>query len=481
MLRSVEEDFEKLARLQPDGLLGVRLSRAGPLPSLHVLYEDALAGRLLRRSVRGLQLREGAFPGAGVLERAAREALERRASRVDPVEQELGPDAGLSEGWLRVRALAWDEATVALFLEDGSLQRAFERELRRSRELMYAVIEATSDAVYVKDPQGHYLFINAAGAQALGRTVSGVVGHTDAQLFPPGEAEATRAHDLEVLARRETLTYEDAADPRKGARIWQSTKGVLLHPDGSVRALFGTSRDVTERRRAERLHERLLGIIGHDLRSPLTALGLDLLQLRRLELGGRAAVLGERLARAARRVERLVALLLDYTQLHAGHPLQLNRQESDVRALLETAASEVHAAFPKRTLELVGGGEGERVRALLDRPRMLQVLVQLLDNALRHSPPDSPVTLILRAEDARLRVLIHNQGSPIPLERLQHFFEPADPPEATEDTVRLSLGLGLYVARATVEAHGGRLEVSSTGGLGTLVSLDLPLQRAPGR
>jgi signal transduction histidine kinase len=129
----------------------------------------------------------------------------------------------------------------------------------------------------------------------------------------------------------------------------------------------------------------------------------------------------------------------------------------------------------------VGGGEGERVRALLDRPRMLHVLVQLLDNALRHSPPDSPVTLILRAEEARLRVLIHNQGSPIPLERLQHFFEPADPPQAAEDTVRLSLGLGLYVARATVEAHGGGLEVSSTGGLGTLVSLDLPLQRAPGR
>ena len=481
MLRSVQDDFERLARLQPDGLLGIRLSRAGPTPSLHVLFEDALAVRLLRRSVRGLRLEEGAFPGAGHMQRAAQEALARRASRTDPVELELGPESGLAEGWLRVRALASDEATVAVFLEDVSLQRAFEQELRRSRELMYAVIEATSDAVYVKDPQGHYLFINAAGAAALGRTVSGVVGHTDAQLFPPAEAEATRAHDLEVLARRETLTYEDLGDPAGDTRTWQSTKGVLLHPDGSVRALFGTSRDVTERRRAERLHERMLGIIGHDLRSPLTALGLDLLQLRRLGLAGRAAVLGERLARTARRVERLVALLLDYTQLHSGRPLQLNRQEVDLRALLEVALAEARVAHPPRTIELVGGGEGERLRALLDRPRMLLVLVQLLDNALRHSPPGSPITVILRLEEAQLRVLIHNEGAPIPHERLQHFFEPSDPPRlSAEDTVRLSLGLGLYVARATVAAHGGQLEVSSTSGLGTLVSLSLPPLSGPG-
>ena len=475
MLRPVQEDFEKLARLQPDGLLGVRLSRAGPRPSLHVLYEDELARRLLRRSVSGLQLEEGAFPGAAVLERAAREALARRASRTDPVEQELGPEAGLTEGWLRVRALAWDEATVALFLEDVSLQRAFERELRRSRELMYAVIEATSDAVYVKDPQGHYLFINAAGAQALGRTVSGVVGHTDAQLFPPAEAEATRAHDLEVLARRETLTYEDLGDPAGDTRTWQSTKGVLLHPDGSVRALFGTSRDVTERRRAERLHERLLGIIGHDLRSPLTALGLDLLQLRRLGLAGRAAVLGERLARTARRVERLVALLLDYTQLHAGRPLLLNRHEADVRALLEAALAEARATYPTRRVELVGAHESEDVRALLDRPRMLMVLLQLLDNALRHSPPGSPVGVEVQREAERVRVRIHNEGEPIPLERLQHLFEPQEARGSAETTVRLSLGLGLFLARATVEAHGGRLQVSSSREEGTRVSVDLPL------
>jgi phosphoserine phosphatase RsbU/P len=352
-----------------------------------------------------------------------------------------------------------------------SLARAFEQELRRSRELMYAVVEATTDAVYVKDPQGHYLFINAAGARALGQTVSSVVGHTDTQLFPPAEAQLTRAHDLEVLARRETLTYEETGDAAREGRVWQSTKGVLLHPDGRVRALFGTSRDVTERRRALQLHERLLGIIGHDLRSPLTALSLDLLQLRRRGLDPRTDSVLARLARTSRRVERLVALLLDYTQLHAGRPLQLNRHTVELRGLVEAALGEAQGTHAPRSVAV----RGEPVHVALDRPRMMQVLVQLLDNALRHSPPGSPVGVEVQREPERVRVRIHNEGEPIPLERLQHLFEPQEARGSTETTVRLSLGLGLFLARATVEAHGGRLQVSSSLEEGTRVSVDLPL------
>nr|WP_304503097.1 MULTISPECIES: PAS domain-containing sensor histidine kinase [Myxococcaceae] len=437
----------------------------------------------MQRSVLG-PLQPLAFPGAAPLLQAAQEALRRGATRQDPVERELPLEVRGGAGWLRVRAVVLPSAAppgapadapqVALFLEDTSLARAFEQELRRSRELMYAVVEATSDAIYVKDPQGHYLFINAAGAQALGRGVSGVVGHTDAELFPPTLAEATRAHDLEVLERRQTLSYEHAEEPERGTgRVWQSTKGVLLHPDGRVRALFGTSRDVTERRRAERLHERLLGILGHDLRSPLTALALDLLQLRRLAPPGPLQHLGERLGRTARRVERLVALLLDYTQLHAGRPLLLNRQEVELRGLLEVALREALAGHPPRAVELVG----EPLRARLDRPRMALVFAQLLDNALRHSPPASPLTVTLRCEGGRARVQVHNEGAPIPLERLQHLFEAPEmaPSAAAEETVRLSLGLGLHVARATVEAHGGHLEVSSGEGVGTVVTVTLPL------
>ena len=483
-LRPVPSVFDSLALLHPDGLLGVALGEDG---LLRVVYEDALAVRLLQRSSLG-PLQPPPFTGAAGLVQAARDALTRRASRQDPVERELSVEASI----LRVRAVvlppglaaedageagarARAKAYIALFLEDVSLARAFEQELRRSRELMYAVVEATTDAVYVKDPQGHYLFINAAGAHALGQTVSGVVGHTDAQLFPPAEAQVTRAHDLEVLARRETLTYEETGDTAGDGRVWQSTKGVLLHPDGRVRALFGTSRDVTERRRAQALHERLLGIIGHDLRSPLTALSLDLLQLRRQGLDPRTEPVLTRLARTSRRVERLVALLLDYTQLHAGRPLQLNRRTVELRGLLEAALGEAQGGHAPRSVEV----RGEPVHAALDRPRMMQVLVQLLDNALRHSLPGSPVDVevqrVVQREEERVRVRIHNEGETIPLERLQHLFTPQEPRGSAETTVRLSLGLGLFLARATVEAHGGRLEVSSSREEGTRVSVDLPL------
>ncbi|MEI6438413.1 MAG: MASE1 domain-containing protein [Candidatus Omnitrophota bacterium] len=126
--------------------------------------------------------------------------------------------------------------------------------LRQSRELLDAVINGTTDAVYVKDLQGRYLMFNAAAAKAVGKPVEDVLGRDDRSLFTSTEASQIMEGDRRVLEAGQVKTYEEViADPSGGVRTFLSTKGPVLDSKGTCVGLFGVARDITERKVAEKL------------------------------------------------------------------------------------------------------------------------------------------------------------------------------------------------------------------------------------
>ncbi|MET0401177.1 MAG: PAS domain-containing protein, partial [Cystobacter sp.] len=137
---------------------------------------------------------------------------------------------------------------VLVYLHDVTMHQAASTVARGSTALFQALLQGSTDAIYTKDLQGRYTRINEAGARLMGRAAESVLGHTDAELWPEGTARVTLAHDREVLAFRQTLTYEDV-ETQPEPRVWQSTKGVLRDETGSVAGLFGISRDVTDLKR----------------------------------------------------------------------------------------------------------------------------------------------------------------------------------------------------------------------------------------
>ncbi|AFE08068.1 PAS/PAC sensor signal transduction histidine kinase [Corallococcus coralloides DSM 2259] len=194
------------------------------------------------------------------------------------------------EGRLYVWLDAQSRLAVGAARSDQALGTTAEESLRRTSALFQAVMQGSTDAIYTKNLEGQYTRINAAGARLMGRTVEEVVGHTDAELWPD-EARASVAHDREVLAFRQTLTYEEA---QSGGRVWLSTKGVLRDEQGRVFGLFGISRDITERKRMEEaLHQEKAR-----LQQALSAASVALFDLRMpqglLRWGpGAAALLGQ--------------------------------------------------------------------------------------------------------------------------------------------------------------------------------------------
>ncbi|MFO0699235.1 MAG: PAS domain S-box protein [Nitrospira sp.] len=161
------------------------------------------------------------------------------------------------------------EANVARLnatLEQQVAQRT--RELEESRQQLQAILDGTSDAVFVKDLEGRYLLINKATERFVGKCQDEVIGHDDGFIFPPAEAKAVMEGDRNVMMGGGTMTYEDVATTADGVqRTFLSTKGPLVDGQGQVMGLFGISRDITKRVQAERAlresEERFRSVFEH--------------------------------------------------------------------------------------------------------------------------------------------------------------------------------------------------------------------------
>lgn len=230
-------------------------------------------------------------------------------------------------------------------------------------------------------------------------------------------------------------------------------------------------RQMQERQRLE-FAERLVGIISHDIRTPLSAISVS------AELLGRGAAdplatrrSVERIQASGQRAARLINQMMEWTQASIGGGLPIQRRRMDLGVVLRQTLAEVQAANPTRQFQTALQGEtwGE-----WDPDRLSQVFTNLVGNAVQHSPPSSPVTVTSRVEADAVEISIANENlsGPISPEVLETLFEPfRRGPSAAHASS--SIGLGLYIARHLIERHGGRIAVES-GPAGTRFLVRLP-------
>jgi signal transduction histidine kinase len=226
-----------------------------------------------------------------------------------------------------------------------------------------------------------------------------------------------------------------------------------------------------EARDAVRVREDVVAIVSHDLRNPLNAISLSASTLiKREELDERTAKAATRIYAAADRAHRLIRDLLDFTQARVGG-IPLSPRPVELGELARQVVEEIQSAYPERSLELRGVTEG-RVEG--DPDRLGQVMANLLGNAMQHSPSDTAVRVAVRREGDGVLFEVHNEGAPIPADQLPVLFEPFHRGREVGAGTRGSLGLGLFISRQIVVAHGGSIEVQSQEGDGTTFRVWLP-------
>lgn len=206
--------------------------------------------------------------------------------------------------------------------------------------------------------------------------------------------------------------------------------------------------------------QQLIGIVGHDLKNPLTAIRLGATTLlRRPDLDNRAEATLTRILSSADRAGRLVGDILDFTQVRLGGGIPLHRAPVDLVALTQQIVDEVVSSAASR--EITVTAHTAVVEANVDSDRIAQVLSNLLSNALTYGARDKPVRVTLRRDALQVTILVANEGTPIPPHMLRSIFEPMRRATAAAAPMMRSVGLGLFIVDHLVRAHGGDVSVQS--------------------
>jgi PAS domain S-box-containing protein len=308
-------------------------------------------------------------------------------------------------------------------------------------------------------------------------TTDNALGKTHEESFPAPEAATLTAAKRQVLEHGEPvdtemdLTFGDVAHFRESIEPRRDQYG-------RITGVIGAATDISEQHRMRhqleedvRFREQLMGIIGHDLRNPLSAviIAADSL-LRAQDLSPLARNQMNRLRRSAGRMLEMIDTLLDFTRVRFVGKVPISRAQADLAEISAAVIDEAHLTRPDRAIELAVHGDphGE-----WDPARLSQTISNLVSNAISYGRNETPVQVSIEAEGRDVDVKVHNEGQPIPADQLPDLFEPFHRGRG-EDRSPGGLGLGLYIAQQIARAHEGSLSVESTEQDGTTFTLHVP-------
>ena len=231
----------------------------------------------------------------------------------------------------------------------------------------------------------------------------------------------------------------------------------------------------------DKTRERFLAILGHDLRTPLSAISMTGSLLVRSNSAEGNAAIGKRLVRSAVTMSTMVNDLLEYSRSQLGGKMPMVPSPSDMGDIAQAALHDAALAHPDCAFEFHSDGD---LSGVFDGVRLQQVIVNLLTNAAQYRARGTGITLNVESGQDEVAIAVTNLGPAIPADALKTIFSamvqlPVDGEQPGRP--RTSLGLGLFIARETALAHGGSIEVSSSDVEGTTFTVRIPRAPAPAK
>jgi PAS domain S-box-containing protein len=412
----------------------------------------------------------------------------------------------LDEGW-RVRkdgSRFWALVALTAMRDGAGRLRGFAkvtRDLseRRSDQLRIAygeqrfraLVEGVRDyAIFLLDPSGRVETWNAGAERIKGYRAAEIIGRHFSVFYPPEDVAAGKCdRELDAAVRDGRVEDEGWRVRKDGSRFWADVVITALRDlDGTLSGYAKVTRDLTERRRAEEerlrlaeaqaavgLRDEFLAVASHELRTPVAALRMQVQGLlrRRDTLDGAVARLVARAGEATDRLASLVDVLLDVSRLTTGQ-LELRRSRVDLAAAVTAVAERLRpgAAHVGARLELQ---VRPRLVGVWDLVRVEQIVTNVLGNAVKFGA-GGPVVVRVFARGGMAVLEVADEGPGIPSEVLSSVFERFV--RAAPVARYGGLGLGLFITRELVEAHGGTIRAENRTPRGALLTVALPL--APG-
>lgn len=336
--------------------------------------------------------------------------------------------------------------------------------------------ELPHGAVFVVDHDLRYLVAQGTELAAAGLSPGHFEGRTVREAVPPSLADQHEADYRTVLGGG---SFE--REHEINGRHYRSYGMPLRDDDGAPQLALAVSYDITEEVRAGRRKDKALAIVGHELRNPLAALNMGMTLLRRSGADSSPAGVVELMERQVKQMSRMVDDLLGLAFLAHGK-LELRREPVDVAALAGEVIAPLHPMATRKgqTISCLCPEAPLVVEA--DPGKLTQVLTNLVSNAIKYTPEGGVITVSLCDEEESVSIGVADTGVGLDPQAVsglfdlfsrgvQHGVAPAD--------IEGGLGIGLWVAKHLIEAHGGHLSAFSAGpGAGSVFTVTIPKPRA---
>ena len=372
---------------------------------------------------------------------------------------------------------------------EGALRHALgqrvraEKDMQESQQELSDFIENAVDGVRLVSAEGDILAANRAELELLGYSKNEYVGHNIAEFHTDPEVAVDI---LARLKRNETLSaYEVRLRAKDG-----STKHVLMHWSVFTRACEFVhsrclTRDITDRMKLEeelrrqnedllrtvRFSEMFVGILGHDLRNPLSAITTGASILQRRGESEKVVKTASRILNSARRMGRMIDQVLDFTRVRLGQGIPIQPRRADLAEICRIAIDEFESTAATRRIALESRGD---TTGMWDTDRIAELVSNLLANAVTHGDPAMPVTVCCNGTlPSSVQLDVHNTGA-VPADLIPVLFEPFRSGSNAKQERSYGLGLGLFISQQIVFAHSGGIHVTSSAEDGTHLIVRLP-------
>jgi two-component system sensor histidine kinase VicK len=362
----------------------------------------------------------------------------------------------------------------------------------RQREL---ILESVGDGIYGIGLDGKLTFINAAGARALGYSPEQLTGRDVHEVIHHSHADGTSYSKstspiLQAMRRSEPIRMRDEVFWRQdGTAIPVEYSANPLIEEGRISGMVVAFQDVSERRRLEKMKDEFISTVSHELRTPLTSLRASLGLISSGSLDKRPEKQRQMIEMAIGNSDRLIRLvndILDFDSVEKGR-LPLHRQPVEAIDLLRRAADVAHNAATQARLSF--RIEAPAAPVFADEERVLQVLNELVANAIKFSPPETDIRLAAQhagtttswassTAPGEVCFIVEDHGRGIAPEKLERIFERFQQGDASDSRALGGTGLGLALCRSIVEQHGGRIWAESEVGQGSRFLFTLPAASA---
>jgi len=357
------------------------------------------------------------------------------------------------------------------------LQEAFD-ELRQAEEhsaKLAAIVESSDDAIIGKDLGGIVTSWNRGAENIFGYAAAEIIGRSVLELIP----EALRHEEPDILARlrngEKIDHYETTRCTRDGQLIQVAlTISPIRNKEGQVTGVSKIARDITEKKRDEQRKSDFIGMVSHELKTPLTSLSA-ILQVAGAKLkASEDAFLAGAMSKANTQVRRMSAMIngfLNISRLESGKIL-IEKQPFELGKLIEEVVDESQLTVTTHQITYMPCAP---VEVVADRDKLTSVLSNLIGNAVKYSPKGKTVSISCSADEDEVTVSVKDDGMGIKTPDLARIFDRYYRVETNHTQHISGFGIGLYLSAEIIQRHEGRIWAESESGVGSTFYFSLPL------